>query len=984
MKKLLSILVAIVLIAGLIIILPKLTVRDSNTTPDSESASGIIINEVMTSNKGIYVDDDGNSSDWVELYNPTDQTVDLSRLTLTDDETDPTKWVFPDLELQAHGYIIVFLTGDNNSDISNGILHCTFKLSAQGETLLLYNVSGSKVDSVEIPVLPENVSYGLLNGQWQQMGYVTPGYENSEAGYAAFKQGMTVEDAPLVVAEMMATNAMTIKDAKGGYSDWVEVANVSGADYNLAGCGLSDDPSDPLKWRFPDSVLGAGESILVFCSGQTSVYDGEGSMEADFRLSAYDTQVTLSDSSGRLMDSIQCAEMPTDWSYAREVGASVGSWKLTSQPTPGYPNTADGFTAFMQANPFVIGDIVISEVLCSNNQIEFEDAQMSSDYIEIENRGSQAVSLSGYGLTDNADNPAKFRFPDVTLQPGAHIIVLAVGEEVAAAGGTQNLCAPFKLNRLGGTVSLFNAEDMLIDRYFIGTVPQNISVGRAAGGTEIAYFTTPTPGEANGEAKAGIATAVQFSQGSGKYDGAVELALSASDGCDIYYTTDGTTPTEGSQRYTGPFTVSTTTSVRACAFKQDYISSPTQTATYFIGTQHTLPVVSITTDPANLFDPVTGIYELGPNPGTAEAFYPTANFRSDTEVPASFEVYDESGQRVFQQDIGLAMTGGLTLGLREQKSFAIYARSNYGESTMAYPFFENRPYTEYKSLVLRQGGRDTSKTKLNTYVALGLVDGQMNVMTQAAKPCVLYIDGQYWGVYYMMEKRNKYMVAASEGITDQAVINAINIVKGSGGVVNNGTNEGYKEIYNYIKAHDMSLQENYDWVAARLDTDSFMDLMINEIYIANNDPGNMQFYQIPPDGKWTQIYQDIDNGFYSFDTLALRMDPATTGSDVFNGLLTYKPWRDAFIERFAWAIENIYNPDRVIAMIDEGADAIRGEIAADHERWSGELPTLEEWEAGVQAMKNFAGIRPAAMVNYLKQHFTLTQEQINMLDAAAG
>lgn len=986
MKKLLSLLIAVALIVGLIIVLPKLTVRDINSAGESEGTGGLIINEVMTSNKGAYIDNDGNSSDWVEFYNPTDQAVDLSRFALTDDEKKPAKWAFPRLELQAHGYIVVFLTGDSKSDVSNGILHCNFKLSSQGETLVLNGTSGSKVDSVQIPVLPENVSYGLKDGQWQQLDYITPGYENSDAGYAAFTQSMTIADVPLVISEMMAANAMTIKDAQGAYSDWVEIANISGEDYNLSGCGLSDDSADPLKWRFPDVTLGAGQSILVFCSGKTAAYSGEGPLEADFSISSHNAVIALSDPAGRLMDSLSCAEMPTDWSYAREnqAGVPTGGAQLTSLPTPGYPNTADGFTSFMQANPFTTGDIVISEVLSSNNQIDFEAAQISSDYIEIENRGTQAVNLNRYGLTDNAANPAKFRFPDVTLQPGARIMVLAAGAEVAAAGGTQNLCAPFKLSRLGATVSLFNADDVLIDRYFIGTVPQNISVGREAGATEIAYFTTPTPGEANGDGKVGIASAVQFSQAPGKYDNSVELTLSASDGCDIFYTTDGATPTESSQRYTGPITVSATTPIRARAFRQDYISSPTTTATYFIGTGHTLPVVSITTDHNNLFDPTTGIYELGPNPGTPEDFYPTANFRSDTEVPASFEVYDESGQRVFQQDIGLAMTGGLTLGLRDQKSFAIYARSNYGESTMAYPFFENRPFTEYKSLVLRQGGRDTSKTKLNTYVALGLVDGQMKVVTQAAKPCVLYIDGQYWGVYFMMEKRNKYMVAAHEEITDQTVIDDINLVKGSGGVVNNGTNEGYKEIYNYVKAHDMSLKENYDWVAARLDTDSFMDLMINEIYIANNDPGNMQFYQIPPDGKWKQIYQDIDNGFYSFDTYALRIDPNTTASDLFNALLTYKPWRDAFVERFAWAIENIYNPDRVIAMIDAGANAIRGEIAADHDRWSGELPTVEQWEAGVEAMKNFARIRPAAMVGYLKQHIALTQEQINLLEAAAS
>ncbi len=971
MKKLLSILVAIALIAGLIIILPKLGVRDTGEGSAASGASGVIINEVMTSNKGAYVDDEGGSSDWIELYNTTDQTVDLSRFVLTDDETEPAKWAFPGLELKGHGYIVVLLTGDNASDISKGILHCSFKLSAQGETLTLSGATGNKVDSVQIPALPENVSYGRVSEQWQQMAYITPGYENSEAGYAAFQQSMTVEDVPLAITELMAANAMTIKDSKGAYSDWVEVTNISGEEFSLAGCGLSDNPSDPLKWRFPDKVLGSGESILIFCSGQTAVYGGEGPVEADFRLSSYDGEVLLSDTRGRLIDSAAYDEMPTDWSYMRTIqsGVPTGSWQMTSQPTPGYPNTSDGFAAFMQANPFTTGDIVISEVLCSNNQIDFEDGQMSSDYIEIENRGTQAISLSRYGLTDNAANPAKFRFPDMTLQPGEHTIVLAAGEEAATAGGTQHLIAPFKLSRLGATVSLFNAEDALIDRYFIGTVPRNISVGREAGGTEIGYFTTPTPGEANGDAKAGIASAVQFDQASGKYDGAVQLTLTASDGCDIYYTTDGSVPTESAQRYTGPITVDKTASVRARAFRQDYIPGITQTSTYFIGTQHTLSVVSITTEYAGLFDPATGIY---------------TNSKKNTEVPASFELFDESGKRVFQQDIGLAMTGGMTLQLKEQKSLAVYARSQYGNSTMAYPFFDNRDYTEYKSLILRTAGREGGMvTKLNTYVALGLVDGQMNVTTQAAKPCAVYIDGKYWGIYFLMEKRNKYMVAQHEGVTDPAAIDSINLTKGlRPELASSGSYEGYAEIFNYIKTHDLSVQENYDWVDARLDTDNYMDFMINEIYIANNDTGNMQYYQVPPDGKWKQIYQDLDIAFYSFDTLALRMDPATAGSDIFNGLLKNQGWRNRFIERFAWALENVYNEERVTAAIDEAAGLVRGEVGAENARWSSERPTLDQWESGVQALKSFAQKRPAAVVSSLKQHFSLTQAQIDLLDAA--
>jgi hypothetical protein len=414
------------------------------------------------------------------------------------------------------------------------------------------------------------------------------------------------------------------------------------------------------------------------------------------------------------------------------------------------------------------------------------------------------------------------------------------------------------------------------------------------------------------------------------------------------------------------------------AFKEGYIEGRVSTGTYFIGAAHTLPLISLVTDDHWLFNETDGIYMPGPN-ATGDNME-GANFHKDTEVPASFEVYDESGARVFNQNIALRMAGGLSqLGL--QKSFAVFARSQYGPSTMQYPFFDDRPFTEYKSLLLRKGGRDTSK--LYETVAIGLVEGKMNVLTQAIKPYVLYINGQYWGVYYMMEKRNKYMFSAHEGTTDPE---NMNILRGSGTSsisVIQGTNDGYKDLYNYVTSHDLSIDENFNYVAQRLDTDSFMDEMINEIWVCNNDPNNLQFYQILPDGKWKQVYYDFCITFFSFDTVAKRLDPSVAGSDMFKALLSNEAWKQKFVERFAWALKEIYNPDRVKSLIDEAANAISGEIAPMKQKFNDKW-TLDEndWNSKVQGMKSFADSNNKKIVGYLKANIPLTDAQKQMLDDA--
>ncbi len=538
-------------------------------------------------------------------------------------------------------------------------------------------------------------------------------------------------------------------------------------------------------------------------------------------------------------------------------------------------------------------------------------------------------------------------------------------------------------------MALFDANGVLQDKYNLSYLPYGVSVGRMEGQSPLFYFEQPTPGTANANQLEGVTAAPKTTVAPGSYEGTQTVSLE----CDtpdakIFYTLDGKEPTTSSSQYSGPVTFDKTGMIRARAYKDGFLPSAIKTATYFVGEAHTLPLLSIVTDRDYLFDEATGIYELGPNPVLVEgstAHYEVANYLErgqESERPASFEVFDEKGQQVFSQNVGIRIAGGYSRD-NKQKSFAIMARSKYGGGSLRYAFFDNRPYAEYQSLLLRQGGQDQTIGKIKEVVTLSLVEDKgFNFITQAWKPYVLYLNGEYWGVYFMMEKRNENFIAQHENFEDP---DNMNIMWSTSRLIQ-GDDDGYKDLMAFIESHDMSVKENYEHVAAQVDTDSFIDLMINQIWVANSDYANIEYYQLLPDGKWKQIYYDFCWTFGSSEfpngdhpTLAKRMDSSKAGSTLLGGLLKYKPWRDAFIERFAWALKEIYAPSHVIETIDAISEMVRSEMPAEREKFGG---TMQGWETTLESMKDFARKRGANVVQQLKNAFSLSDAQKKMLDDA--
>lgn len=318
----------------------KAEANEESTAPIIQSAEGLVINEVMSSNKYWFMAKDGTYPDIVELKNTSNASIDLSGYSITDDETDTSKFIFPSVRIPA-GSILLVYCADSTEDISDGVIRTGFKLSSKGETLSVY-CGGELVTSLEIPELPSDVSYGINeNGEYAYFGLPTPGEENSGVNsHEPYFSGSLIES-PLKINEYMPDNANSIIDEDGDRYPWVEIKNTGSEAMNIGGYFLSDNAENTTKWTLPNIELAAGECKVIILSGKNRTGT---ELHASFKLGSDDKALLLSEYRGKQIDSV---EIKREGSGNVSVGRSkdnIFEWLFYAAPTPGKDNTSKGFT----------------------------------------------------------------------------------------------------------------------------------------------------------------------------------------------------------------------------------------------------------------------------------------------------------------------------------------------------------------------------------------------------------------------------------------------------------------------------------------------------------------------------------------------------------------------------------------------------------------------------------------------------------------
>lgn len=1011
---------SVILLAALIIYLTR------SGSSGSLNTHTIRINEVMTSNKGTLSDETGDSPDWLELYNDSDQEVAIGGYGLSDDKVEAAKWTFPaGTTIPPHGYLVVFCSGDT----ARGPLHTPFKLSADDD-LVLTTEGGAVIDSLSLKAVSTGYTLGRDEaGSWVEMR-PSPGFANNDEGVAAFLATLAATEAEsngVFINEFMASNASTLLGPDGSYCDWIELYNTTGTDIDLSGYGISDNPAQPLKYALPQgTVIRAYGTLLIYCTGREGSSNTQ--IEVPFGLAAYEEAVVFSTPDGRILDSVEYTRQETDKSMAR-VPDGTGAWQQTASPTPGYANTAAGAAEYQASLPFGTGELMLSEIINGNKSTLIQPDQKYYDWIEICNRSGAAINLSGYALSNNAKNPAKWVFPDMTLEAGGYLVVIASGKDQRDPSGT--LETNFGISGDGDSVFLFAPDATLLDKLQIGPAHADVSYGRGLDGKAV-YYETPTPGAANGAGLPAYAETPAFSLPAGRYTSAQTVELSSSPGAVVRYTTDGSIPDETSQVYTGAITLSSgVTILRARAFANGYLESDVATASYFINQGEataenhvsTIPVVSLVSDPDYLFGAVNGIYVAGqtyyeksggrdtPTSFTIEYnnqsdYLKYANFNAqhvthpdpmgmEWERPAHIDYIGADGTLLFEEDMLCRIFGAFSR-YDKQKGIALVSRAGYGSTSMDYAFFDNRPYTSFKTLTLRASAKDVIYTRMRDILIQGLLeDGGSILPTQAYVQVVLYINGEYWGVYNLREKVNKYFIAQRYGLADPEQIDLLvgNGVSPAAELSGNGYLD-YKALVEYAGSHDLSDPEHYAYVCSLMDVENFAEYCAMEIYVGNTDTGNIKFWRSRQlDNKWRWIPYDFDWAFnredgsqslnlttgYRRDFFTKYFNPEGHGAGkgfsttLSRALLKNDSFRALFLQKCALMLD-IFAPDKMIARIDELAANIKTEMEYDTAKWG--VIRFVTWETRVEGLRDSAKNAPEYFLYYAQQYFNLSDAEM--------
>lgn len=608
-----------------------------------------------------------------------------------------------------------------------------------------------------------------------------------------------------------------------------------------------------------------------------------------------------------------------------------------------------GFLMLFMANVEIRSQLLINEFVASNSSGGYYDvfSQDYPDWIELHNSSDANIDLSGFYLTDDLNDPGKWKIPSGTIIPARGFALFFADDR-----DTLNH-ANFKLSAEGESIGLSNRDKNLIDSLVYLPQTTNISMGRVMEDPSTwAYFPTATPNAGNtSSGYTGKALAPVLNIPAGFFDSPLVLLMDCPGGSAIRYTLDGSKPNASSTLYHDPLVIESNTVVNAMCLEEGFMNSDILTHTYFIGEQVSLPVFSFSM-----------------HPGLAGSFPQT------TETVPHVEFFDHDRKQILSQDIGARITG--LVGIHPMKSFSLYARSEYGENRLKHRFFKDKVNTSYKNLVLRNGGyQDYSYTYLRDGLIQSFVKENLDLEYQAYQPVVVFKNGSYHGLMNLREKQNEFYIENNSGV-DKDAIDMLEYQTEPPIEVLEGDTLHFAKMMAFIWDSDLSRKSNMDFLETQMDVKNFLDYYILQIYCANADwPDKNSKIWRPKEagGKWRWAVFDVDYGYgfrfpaetnmyeYLYNTEEPYYHNRPWVTVIFRKIMENERIRNYYLQRFNGLLNTAFHPDRAVSMVDSLKAQIEPEMERHIAKWGKSdygIPSMNLWQGYCDTLYDFAVRRP--------------------------
>ncbi|MFT7157068.1 MAG: gliding motility-associated-like protein [Parvicella sp.] len=618
--------------------------------------------------------------------------------------------------------------------------------------------------------------------------------------------------------------------------------------------------------------------------------------------------------------------------------------------------------------------LVINEYSGANVSNHTDNNGDNTDWIELYNPTGSAIDLTGWYFTDKASKPFKNQIASGSVPANGKLMVYCTGRDMFT--GTV-LHTSFKLTQTKPeTIMISDAAGLLVDSITMKPCQKNHSRGRSTDGALTwSLFTTPTPNAVNSNPKTDYAAKPILSLASGIHPAGVSVTITTTQPAStIYYTLDGTTPNVGSAVFTGPVNIATSKVLRAIVISTDpnFPNSFVETNSYLIGISHTMPIVSISGD--EILDFINDDWNVNA-------------FTDDFD--GAFEFFTSAGTLIDEGE-GIYNKHGNDSWAYDQRGFDFEMQDQYGYNyAVQDEIFRVSNRDEYDKLIIKAAANDNYPFETggayirDAYVHSLSQIGDLKMDERSYEPCVLYVNGAYWGLYELREKVDDSDFT-NEYYDQKEIYNGsdtnIQFLKTWGATWNKYGNAPAQNDWDafvaYVNANNMAVQANFDVVDAQYNWKSLVDYMVMNSYIVCGDWLNYNtawWRGLDPNGdkkKWRYVLWDMDASFGHYinytgvGTQGPEADPCEPENlpdpggqghtVILNKLMQNPTFEQYYISRYIDLSNTTFSCDFMIQHLDSLIGLIEPEMNNQIARWGGNYST---WQANVQTLKDFINDR---------------------------